>query len=171
MRSGAPASLLAGVRMGGQAPRANRSPTPYSHSPSSRPERSAVEGPPHFVVACSCSSFCPERSRRAESPSLPLSLSVLAVILSASFEREGPRRTPPGLNPSPLSPTKLRPCSCPSGADECSRTEGHAFTRAESALPLCLRILDRAAIKDAKIIPAKTPANPYVKPLEPQKSP
>jgi hypothetical protein len=25
--------------------------------PSSRPERSGVEGPPHFAVACSCSSF------------------------------------------------------------------------------------------------------------------
>jgi hypothetical protein len=63
----------------------------------------AVEGPPHFVVACSCSSFCPERSRRAESPYLPL-------LLSFGRERgaSAPRRMPHernGFSPGP-SPAK-----------------------------------------------------------------
>jgi hypothetical protein len=34
--------------------------------PSSRPERSGVEGPPHFAVACSCLSFwCSPQSRHS----------------------------------------------------------------------------------------------------------
>jgi hypothetical protein len=56
-----------------------------------------VEGPPHFAFAC----FTPL-------PVLRRCLFLL-VILSASFEREGPRRTPPHPNPPPLSPVKSPP--------------------------------------------------------------
>jgi hypothetical protein len=40
-------------------------------------------------------------------------LSVFAVILSASFEREGPRRPPPNHNRPNLSPNKLQPLLSP----------------------------------------------------------
>jgi hypothetical protein len=70
---------------------------------------------PYFVVVCSLSEpskLChPERSgsrpHRETRSRRTCGCLFCAVILSASFEREGPRRTPTRLNPPPLSPTKL----------------------------------------------------------------
>jgi hypothetical protein len=60
-------------------------------------------------------------------------LFVLAVILSASFEREGPRYRSHSLNPPPLSPTKAPPLPLPERAGALQTAENSRFCLPDGA--------------------------------------
>ena len=110
-----------------------------------------------FVVACSCRHservFRARRIPMNTAPPQPLTpfSHKIPLFLCRCHRRKGTRcRVRIAVSPDP---------------------EGHAFTRAESALPLSLRVLDRVSDRGRENLPSKTPAIPRVKPLRTKKSP
>ena len=95
----------------------------------------SVEGPPHFVfafaVACSLVCHSPRRAvilAQPESPYSPLPppLFVLAVILSASFEREEPVLSVVEGTPIPLAPPQPSVPFSPQTPAHCSSPIAHS---------------------------------------------